>query len=203
MATSSFARPSGVFGRTAGAVMARLNADMEEAAADLVVEACAASSPPGRDGIADVLAIGFGPGVGVAALAARPELRVHGIDPSDAMLAAGKARNRDAIAAGRVELRFGTAEAIPWGPAKFDAAVSVNNVQLWSTVEDGAAEVRRVLRPGGTLVVSVHGWAWKRGLHSLVGIIDAGGFDVTRQWEDEVRSGPALHLVASRTPGVA
>ena len=67
----------GTAGRVAGGVMARMNRDMELAAVDELVL--------GRG--AEVLAVGFGPGVGIAALLRRlPQVTVCGVDPSTTMV---------------------------------------------------------------------------------------------------------------------
>ena len=88
-ATTGF---EGVPGRLAGAVMARLNRDMEVAAVDELAPA------PG----ASVLAVGFGPGVGIAELVARlPHGQIAGVDPSATMVAAARQRNRAAVDTGR------------------------------------------------------------------------------------------------------
>ena len=76
-------RFEGAAGRAAGAVMARLNRDMEHAAIGVL-------GPGDAD---SVLSIGFGPGVGLTELVARLRNgRAAGIDPSPAMVAHGVRR---------------------------------------------------------------------------------------------------------------
>jgi ubiquinone/menaquinone biosynthesis C-methylase UbiE len=78
--------------------------------------------------------------------------RVHGIDPSESMLAS--ARRRDAP----VEFGTGDALALPFPDEHFDVAVCT---QVYEYVEDIAAalvEARRVLRPGGRLLVLDTDW---------------------------------------------
>src|SRR5262249_9052597 len=94
-----------------------------------------------------VLDIGSGPGFLAAEMAAEvgPAGRVHGIDPSESMLASG--RRRDAP----VEYGTGDALALPFPDEHFDVAVCT---QVYEYVEDVAAalaEARRVLRTGGRL----------------------------------------------------
>ena len=96
-----------------------------------------------------VLDIGSGPGFLAAEMAAEvgPDGRVHGIDPSASMLAC--AARRDAP----VEYGSGDALALPFPDERFDVAVCT---QVYEYVEDIAAalvEARRVLRPGGRLLV--------------------------------------------------
>ena len=73
----------GLTGRIAAHVMARVNADMEQAALD------ALEPRPGDR----VLVVGFGPSVGIAELLRRvPDARVVGIDPSAVMVRAATRR---------------------------------------------------------------------------------------------------------------
>jgi arsenite methyltransferase len=101
-----------------------------------------------------VLDIGSGPGYLAAEMAAEvgPNGRVHGIDPSEAMLVS--ARRREAP----VEYGTGDALALPFPDEHFDVAVCV---QVYEYVEDIAAalaEARRVLRTGGRLLVLDTDW---------------------------------------------
>ncbi len=140
----------GTTGRVAGAVMARMNRDMERSAIDEL--------DPGPD--ASVLSIGFGPGVGIAELVARLPLgRVAGIDPAATMVEQARRRNRSAVDAGGVELVRATAESIPWPDGAFGGVLAVNSIQLWDPLASGVREVARVLAAGGTVVTVTHAWA--------------------------------------------
>jgi ubiquinone/menaquinone biosynthesis C-methylase UbiE len=101
-----------------------------------------------------VLEIGFGPGTDVRR-AARRAGHVAGIDPSDVMLGQARARNRRAIAAGRVDLRFGAMPKLPFEDARFDKAFSINSFQFWPDGIAGLMELRRVMRPGGLVAIAV------------------------------------------------
>jgi SAM-dependent methyltransferase len=78
---------------------------------------------------------------------------VAGIEPSDEMLALATKRLRKPTAAGRVVLRRGSVETLPFGDAQFDKACSVNTTYFWPGFAAGLSEFRRVLRPGGRLVL--------------------------------------------------
>jgi ubiquinone/menaquinone biosynthesis C-methylase UbiE len=190
--TTSF---DGTAGRVAGAVMARVNRDMEHAAIDELNPA------PG----ATVLSIGFGPGVGIAALVRRlPEARLAGIDPSSAMVDQALRRNRRAVDTGRVTLTCATAEAVPWPDAVFTGVLAVNSIQLWDPMEAGVREVARVLAPGGTLVSLTHVWAiekyapLERWVESATELLGACALtDVTHRTAS-FRSGKGLFLRASK-----
>jgi ubiquinone/menaquinone biosynthesis C-methylase UbiE len=194
--TTSF---EGTAGRVAGAVMARMNRDMEHAAIDELDPA------PGST----VLSIGFGPGVGIAALVRRlPEGQLAGIDPSSAMVDQALRRNRRAVDTGQVTVACATAESIPWPDAVFTGVLAVNSIQLWDPMEAGVREVARVLAPGGTLVSLTHVWAiekrapleqWIESAKELLGAYALT--DVTHATAS-FRSGKGLFLRASK-PGPA
>jgi arsenite methyltransferase len=106
-----------------------------------------------------VLDVGSGPGLLAAEMAEAvgPEGMVRGIEPSESMLAIAARRE---AGAGSAPLQFqpGDAGALPFGDASFDAVVAT---QVYEYVEDMAtalAEVRRVLRPGGRLLVLDTDW---------------------------------------------
>ena len=105
------------------------------------------------------LDIGSGPGLLACDLAAAlgPAGAVVGVDPSESMLAIAARRDAGADAA-PITLRTGDAGALPFDDESFDVAVST---QVYEYVEDmpGAlAEARRVLRPGGRLLVLDTDW---------------------------------------------
>ncbi|SHF43341.1 class I SAM-dependent methyltransferase [Streptoalloteichus hindustanus] len=142
-----FGRPTGLRGRLGGAVMARSNAASER-------HLVALAAPRPTD---SVLVVGPGPGVGLAEVA-RVTNRGHvvGVDPSPEMLRRCRELCADLVRAGRVELRQGTAQDTGAPAASFDVVLSVNNVVFWPDRPAGFAELRRVLRPGGLLVLSMH-----------------------------------------------
>jgi len=63
-----------------------------------------------------VLEVGFGPGVTIQRLSKIASAgHVVGIDPSHEMVEQARARNRAAIESGRVDLRRGSVESLPFG----------------------------------------------------------------------------------------
>jgi SAM-dependent methyltransferase len=107
---------------------------------------------------ADVLEVGHGPGALLALLAAQPGVgRVTGVDPSADMRYLAIRSLAWPIAQGRVDIRPGDAAATGLPNACVDVVVSVNTVSIWPDLDAGAAELRRVLRPGGRLVIAWHG----------------------------------------------
>lgn len=102
-----------------------------------------------------VLEVGFGPGVGIELLAAAvPDGFVAGVDPSTEMLDQASNRNAAAIKSGRVDLRRGVAEDLPFDDRTFDAALSLNSLPAWTDPVGGLREIRRVLKPRGTITLA-------------------------------------------------
>jgi arsenite methyltransferase len=70
-------------------------------------------------------------------------------------------RNRDhpPIWARGAELRIerGHVKRLPFGDGEFDAVISTNTIYFWPELEPAFAELRRVLRPSGRLVVGFSG----------------------------------------------
>jgi ubiquinone/menaquinone biosynthesis C-methylase UbiE len=107
-----------------------------------------------------VVDIGAGPGLLAVEMAAEVgrDGRVHAIEPSGSMRALAAARTRPADAA-PVEIAAGSADALPLPEASVDAAVSTQVLEYVADVPGALAEVRRVLRPGGRLLVLDTDWA--------------------------------------------
>ncbi|MEU6330407.1 class I SAM-dependent methyltransferase [Streptomyces sp. NPDC047049] len=105
-----------------------------------------------------VLDLGCGDGLLLELLAtgeAGARRRLAGIDLSAEELAL--ARRRPGVA--RADLRAGRAQRLPFHTSYFDGCVSHMALMLMSDAEQVAAELARVLEPGGTLAVVVGGGA--------------------------------------------
>jgi ubiquinone/menaquinone biosynthesis C-methylase UbiE len=140
----AFGRPRGVLGRLGGIIMARMNRPY---AADVVHLLEVRSDDK-------ILEVGFGPGVGIQLLLQRvPDSRVAGVDPSREMIAQAVARNAHAVRSGRADLRCGSAEHLPFADQTFDKAMAINSMHVWPDAGAGLGELRRVLKPGGRLVL--------------------------------------------------
>ncbi|TDP96111.1 methyltransferase family protein [Labedaea rhizosphaerae] len=120
-----------------------------------------------------VLVVGSGPGVGLAEAArlAGPRGRVIGVDPSATM------REMAARHCPAAEVRAGTAEHTGCAQSEVDAVVSVNNVMLWD-LPAGLAELHRVLKPGGRLVIAAHRHVLRQSFVELARSIESAGFEI-------------------------
>jgi len=83
-----------------------------------------------------------------------PEVRLTGLDLTPAMLDLARAR---AAAIGReVDLRLGNAEALDFPDGRFDTVVATLALCAIPNPRAAVAEARRVLRPGGRLLLLEH-----------------------------------------------
>jgi ubiquinone/menaquinone biosynthesis C-methylase UbiE len=97
-----------------------------------------------------LLDVGCGTGAAVRAAAAVAR-RAVGVDLSPAMIARGRE-----LAAGlaNVELREADAEALPFDAGSFTAVLCTTSLHHYAHAERAAAEMARVLEPGGRIVVA-------------------------------------------------
>lgn len=99
-----------------------------------------------------VLEIGSGMGAAVA-VAARTGATIVATDPTAYMRRILRLR-RLALAGGKhVRISTGAAEALPAADASIDAVFTVNTMHHWTDPDRALAEIRRVLRPGGRVLL--------------------------------------------------
>jgi SAM-dependent methyltransferase len=145
----STARTTEAMGGHLGEVVARAATFPGESVARAVLELV---DPAPAD---VVLELGCGSGRVLSMMAAR--LRrgfAAGIDPSGMMVRHARARNRRWIAQGRAEIAAGRSDDLArFADARFDKVYGTHVVYFWMEPARDLAEIRRVLRPGGRLVL--------------------------------------------------
>ncbi|MCP3913370.1 MAG: class I SAM-dependent methyltransferase [Actinomycetia bacterium] len=99
-----------------------------------------------------VLDIGAGMGPGVVAAAARGAT-VVAVEPTPFMRRVLTVRRLWQRARSHIDIRGGAAEKLPADDASIDAVWAVNTMHHWVDPERGAAEIGRVLRTGGRVVL--------------------------------------------------
>jgi ubiquinone/menaquinone biosynthesis C-methylase UbiE len=151
----------------------------------------------------DVLELGCGGGINMEFYAPDRVTRLTGLDPSQELLAmsraAAQARGIDA------DIRGGIGEAMPFESGRFDTVVTT--FTLCSVADPAAvlAEIRRVLKPGGTALFLEHGAApdagvakWQRRIEPLWKRI-GGNCHLTRPIADAyARAGFAVDRCGAR-----
>ncbi|MGX7673878.1 class I SAM-dependent methyltransferase [Plantactinospora sp. DSM 117369] len=103
---------------------------------------------------AAVLDVAAGRGATALMLAAQYGAEVTGVDLSEANVTAAGAAARDAGLADRVRFTHGDAERLPTGDGAFDAVVCECAFCTFPDKPTAAAELARVLRPGGRLGIT-------------------------------------------------
>lgn len=96
-----------------------------------------------------VLDIGTGPGVMLVELhRSRPDLELTGVDLSADMVEHAKRNLGD-----RASVRLADVAELPFEAERFDLVVASYSVHHWEDPAAGAAEIARILRPGGRLLI--------------------------------------------------
>ena len=140
-------RPHGLLGRGVAIFLNRGNRRAVAAAVQ------ATQIEPG--GVAADL--GFGGGVGLGLLLDRvgDDGLVHGVEISEDMLRRARSRFAAHVEAGRLRLTDGSLTAMPLDDNSVDAAITVNTIYFVPDLDAICAELARVLRPGGRVVVGI------------------------------------------------
>jgi len=79
--------------------------------------------------------------------------RIIGIDISEGMLDLGRKKIEKEGLTNKIELHAGDSEAIKFAENTFDAVMVAFGVRNFENLENGLTEMKRVLKPGGRLVV--------------------------------------------------
>jgi demethylmenaquinone methyltransferase/2-methoxy-6-polyprenyl-1,4-benzoquinol methylase len=79
--------------------------------------------------------------------------KVYGIDISTQMLEIGKKKVEKEGFTNRIELQVGDSETINFGENTFDAGMVAFGIRNFENLEKGLAEIWRVLKPGGQLII--------------------------------------------------
>jgi len=108
-----------------------------------------ADAPPAR-----LLDVATGTG-DFALLAAHvlPQSAIVGVDLSEGMLAAGRRKVAAAGLEARITLQTGDAQSLPFPDGAFDAATVAFGVRNFESLASGLAEIGRVLKSGGRIVI--------------------------------------------------
>lgn len=102
-----------------------------------------------------VLEIGMGPGLNLPFYDPLLVTKVIGVDPNDAFLHLGEARQRSSQVP--VEIVRAPAEALPLQNASIDTAVITYTLCSVDDPEQALKEIRRVLKPEGRVLFLEHG----------------------------------------------
>jgi SAM-dependent methyltransferase len=147
-----------------------------------------------------VVDVGCGSGEAVREAAARLQGgRVTGVDPTPAMIRMARQLSASHDARDRIQFLEGSAEDLPLPDASTTVVMAINSLHHWQDAAAGLAEARRVLVPGGRLLIADeepeegcwgHGSGPMTDPAEVVRTVERAGFDqvkTSRHREGEVR----------------
>jgi ubiquinone/menaquinone biosynthesis C-methylase UbiE len=141
-----FGKPQGLLGRIAGKLMELKGTEKIEWTISLL--------DIRKDD--KILEIGYGPGVAIELLSKlTPNGYIVGIDHSELIFTRAQKRNWAAIKEGRVDLRLGDVARLPSFEIAFDKVLSVNTIFFWEEPTEILKQIRRVMKPGGVIALTV------------------------------------------------
>jgi len=130
-----------------------------------------------------ILDVGCGGGRTIQKLAAlTPSGKVYGADYANGSVAASGANNAALIREGRVEVVQASVSNLPFAENTFDLVTAVETQYFWPDLLHDMKEVRRVLKPGGTLVViaeAYKGGGKSKAHDTVLGLIGGGCLSVS------------------------
>ncbi len=144
--------PSGPLGAVIARVLNKANRKPIEAAVS-------ALGPLTDHSVAD---IGFGGGVGLELLLAEVGQggRVHGVEPSTAMIGRARKSLGADLPSGRLVLHEAPMEALPFAAGELDGWISLNTIYFIDDLGPALTELRRVLAPTGVGALGVADPQW-------------------------------------------
>jgi SAM-dependent methyltransferase len=145
-----------------------------------------------------VLEVGFGGGDLLAWILSAGAI-VAGVDRSADMVGLAQRRFRRELAEGRLELHTGDVGALPFPAGAFDRLCTVNTIYFWSDPAAALAECRRVMAPGGRMVV---GFDDRRALEAWPGHVHGFRLYEVAEVEDLMRDA-GFTVLESATAGAA
>lgn len=149
-----------------------------------------------------------------------PEIVYQGVDISETMVQEAQKRNADLVAAGQARFGLSDGLTLPFPASTFDKIFTVNTVYFWEKPAEYAAEIYRVLKPGGRFALTLADKTFmeklpftKYGFHlynraAATELLETAQFSVETVWEEiDVTTSnlghsverPIVIVVASRT----
>ena len=103
-----------------------------------------------------LLEVGFGPGFAIELVSKMASKGlIVGVDHSEVMVRQARKRNAKAIRDGKVVLQHGSASDLPKFNELFDKIFTINSIHFWNEPVDCLKELRKLLRPGGLIAVTL------------------------------------------------
>ncbi|MGE0014603.1 MAG: class I SAM-dependent methyltransferase [Candidatus Methanomethylophilaceae archaeon] len=140
-----FGDPKGAEGRESLASMNEHHRELSEWALSLL---------PSDLSPRNILDVGCGGGMQLLMLGRKyPRAHLHGADPSDEAVKLTSETNASGIKSGRCRIDMSPVEDLPYPNGSFDLVSAFETYFFWKDLDTALGEIRRVLSPGGKLIV--------------------------------------------------
>ena len=101
-----------------------------------------------------ILDVGCGGGRALQMMAKKaPQAHLYGVDHSPESVKIACSTNQRYINLGRMTIQEGESSALPFADDAFDCVTAFETVYYWPNLVDSFKEIRRILRPGGKLLI--------------------------------------------------
>lgn len=141
-----FRKPVGILGKLAGLVMSFENRKINRWTIDRL------KVKPGDH----ILEVGFGPGYAIEEMLQQyTNVKIDGVDVSEAMLEAARIRNEKAIDKGRLDLYQEDVADYHQPDYQYDKVISVNNYPLWKNKRKSLMRIHQLMKDGGKIAITV------------------------------------------------
>ena len=123
-----------------------------------------------------VLDVGCGGGNALKMLSRRAKNgQLYGIDYSETSVEVAAKENKEDVASGKMEIFHGSVSELPFPDDMFDTVTTVESYYFWPDLPHDFAEVRRVLKLGGTFVIVAEMYAHEGQSEEQKRIVDVLG----------------------------
>jgi SAM-dependent methyltransferase len=137
-------KPSGCLGRLIGGLMNRGHRDSYVWGIEYL-----SIKPDSK-----VLDVGCGGGGAVSLLATKvTKGKVYGLDHSQDMVKLARKVNKRHIESGLVEIKCGSVSKLPFEDGEFNIVTAFETIEFWPNLNEDLKEVKRILRPGGEILI--------------------------------------------------
>ena len=138
-------KPKGLFGRLVGMGMNKGHDKLRRWGISHISLNCDAC----------ILDVGCGGGKAVKDLARiASKGKVYGIDYSEDMVQLARNINKKSIENGHVEIMHGSVSSLPFPDGMFNLVTAFEAYYFWPNLIDDLKEIKRVLKPGSTLLIA-------------------------------------------------
>jgi ubiquinone/menaquinone biosynthesis C-methylase UbiE len=139
-------QPSADDGIRTGKMMNEGNAGMNRASINIL--------NPSKNDI--ILEIGMGNGFFIQEIVSRhPSIQYTGVDFSETMIAEATRLNKSWMDSGQVHLIHTSVNSLPFSDNTFTKIFTVNTLYFWDDEKKVLEELKRVLKPGGKLIITI------------------------------------------------